>query len=86
MEYGDPTDLVDRSSNIEIGSCWYQKGTDHLKVGLKIIINTLASKTYMIDLDAYELHLGYEKDFNIFINECYDRQSLIFKNIPICIS
>jgi hypothetical protein len=30
----------------------------------------LASMTYIINLDAYELHVGDEKVFNNFINEC----------------
>jgi hypothetical protein len=25
VEYRDPIDLMDRSSNMEIGLCWYQK-------------------------------------------------------------
>ena len=38
-------------------------------VDLETII-ALAFMTYIIDLDAYELHLGDEKIFNDFINEC----------------
>ena len=30
----------------------------------------LASMTYIIELNAYELHLGDEKVFNNFMNEC----------------
>ena len=36
---------------------------------LKTII-AFAYMTYIIDLDAYELHLRNEKVFNDFINEC----------------
>ena len=32
--------------------------------------NTLAFMTYIIDLDAYELHSEDEKVFNKFFNEC----------------
>ena len=49
-----------RSSNMEIGLCWYQKGTknkwtcdimDHLMVDLETVI-ALASMTYIVDLDT----------------------------------
>ena len=30
----------------------------------------LASMTYIVDLDAHELHPGVENVFNIFTNEC----------------
>jgi hypothetical protein len=33
-------------------------------------VMALASMTYIVDLDAHELHPGDEKVFNIFINEC----------------
>ena len=29
VEYRDPIDLMDRLSNMEVGSCWYQKGTNN---------------------------------------------------------
>ena len=63
---------------MEIGLCWYQKGTynkwtynltNHLMVDIKPII-ILASMTYIVDLNAYELHPGDEKVLNDFINEC----------------
>ena len=66
VEYRDPIDLMDWSSSMEIGVCWYQEGTKnkwtydltyHLMVDLKTIM-ALASMIYMVDLDAYELHLG----------------------------
>ena len=53
MDYRDPIDLMDRSSNVKIGLCWYQKGannkwtydlTDHLMLDLEIII-ALATMT-----------------------------------------
>jgi hypothetical protein len=34
-------------------------------------IIALASMTYIIDLNAYELHPGDEKVLDDFINECY---------------
>ena len=49
VEYGDPIDLMDRPPNIEIGLCWYQKGTnnmwtyndtDHLMKNLETMIAT----------------------------------------------
>ena len=57
-------------------------------VDLEIIIS-LASRTYIVDLDAYELHLGDEKVFKLFYNECkglhytYDKGSYLFKIIFI---
>jgi hypothetical protein len=51
---------------MKIGLCWYQKEThnkwtydltDHLKVYLERII-ALASMTYVVDSNAYELHHG----------------------------
>ena len=54
VKYRYPIDLMDRSSNMEIGACWYQKGannkwtynlTDRLMVDLETIIAV-----------AYELH------------------------------
>ena len=73
----NPIDLMDCPSNMEIGLCWYKKETnnkwtynltDQLMLDLETII-ALASMTYIIDLDAYELHPGDEKVFNNFINE-----------------
>jgi hypothetical protein len=55
---------------MDIDLCWYQKETknkwtydltDHLKVDLETIYIALASMTYIVDLDAYELHPGDEK-------------------------
>ena len=63
---------------MDIGLCWYKKETnnkstydlmDHLTIDLEIII-ALTSITYMVDLDAYELHPGGEKVFHDLINEC----------------
>jgi hypothetical protein len=51
---------------MEIGLSWYRKGTtdkwtydlmNHLMIDLETII-ALSSMTYIIDLNAYELHLG----------------------------
>ena len=64
--------------HMEIGLCWYQKRTNnkwtcdymnHLMLDLKIII-AISSMTHIIDLNAYELHLGDEKVSNEFVNEC----------------
>ena len=77
MEYRNPINLMDNPSNMKIGLCWYQKGTNnkltydltyHSMVDLETII-ILASMTYIVDLDAYELHPCDEKVFNNFINE-----------------
>ena len=63
---------------MEIGLCWYQKGIndkwpydymDHLMLDSKTIF-AIASMTHVINLNAYELHLGDEKVFNNFIDEC----------------
>ena len=63
---------------MEIGLCWYQKRThnkwtynltNHLMVYLERVI-ALASMTYVVDLDACELHRGDKNVFNDFINEC----------------
>ena len=78
MESRDSIDLMDHSSNMEIDSYWYQKGTnnkctydltDHLMVDLQTII-TLASITYIVDLDTYELYLGDEKVLIDFTYKC----------------
>ena len=79
VEYRDPIDFVDHPSNMKIGLSWFQKGTnnkwtynlmDHLMADLEAI-TAIASMTYFVDLDANELHLGDEKVFNSFINECH---------------
>ena len=81
MEYKDPIDLMHQPSNMESGLCWHEKGTnnkwtyndiDHLMRSLETMI-AIASMTYtvgVIDWDAYELHMGDEKVFDIFIDEC----------------
>ena len=77
VEYGDSIKLMDRQSNMKISLCWYKKGTNNkwtygltnqLMIDLKTIIE-LAFMTYVVDLDAYELHLGDEKLFDDFFNE-----------------
>ena len=69
VEYRDPIDLMDHPSNMRIGLCWYKKGTTNkwtydltnfLIINLETI-TTLASMTYIVHFDAYELHLGDEK-------------------------
>ena len=72
LEYRDPIESMDRPSNMEIGICWYQKGTNksiyalinHLMIDLKTTI-ALASMIYI----AY-LHPGGEKVFDKFFNGC----------------
>jgi hypothetical protein len=75
VECMDLIGLMKRPSNMEIGLCWYQKETNnkgiyhltnHLMVYLETII-ALASMTYIVDLDAYELHSRDRKVFNNFI-------------------
>jgi hypothetical protein len=75
VEYMDSIDLMNCPSNMKIDSCWYQKRTNkkwthdlinHLMIYLKTII-VLAFMTYIVDLDAYELHHGDEKIFNDYI-------------------
>ena len=65
-------------SSMEIGLCWYKRGTNnkwtynltsHLMLDLETII-ALASMTYIIDLDGYELHPRDENFFDNYINEC----------------
>jgi hypothetical protein len=60
---------MNHSTNKESGLCWYQHGTnkkwtnnltDHLMVALETLI-ALAYMTCIVDLDAYELHLGMEE-------------------------
>ena len=72
VEYRDPIKLIDHPSNMEIGLCFYKKGAnnkwvsdlmDHSMVDSYTII-TLASMTYIVDLDTYVLHMGDEKVFN----------------------
>ena len=48
---------------------WTYNLTKHLILDLEIIM-ALASMTYIVDFDAHELHMGDEKVFIIFINEC----------------
>ena len=75
--YRDPIDLMDCPSNMKISLCCYKKGTNnkwtqnliaHLMVYLDRKI-ALVSMTYIINLNAYKLHMGDEEIFNSFINE-----------------
>jgi hypothetical protein len=56
---------------MEVGLCWHQKGTydlmDHLIIDLQAIV-ALASMP--CNQGTFELHMGDEKIFNYFINEC----------------
>ena len=78
VEYRDSIDLMDHPSNMEIGLCQYEKGTNnkwtsgltvHLMEDLETII-ALASTKYIVDSDAYELHPDNENVFNNLNNEC----------------
>ena len=78
VEYRDPIDFKDHSSNMEIDLYWFKQGTyikwsydlmDHLMVDSKLIM-ALALMTYIIDLGAYELHPGDKNVYNDCINEC----------------
>ena len=64
IEYQQPIDLLDQSSNMKIGLCWYQNEngsmraynlTNHLMVELKSII-AFATMTYIAKTNLYELH------------------------------
>ena len=77
IEYRQPIDLLDQPSNMEIGLCWYQNKngsmwtydlTDHLMVELETII-ALATMTYIVETNLYELHPMDERVFNDFIND-----------------
>jgi hypothetical protein len=77
---------------MEIGLCWYKKGTnnkwtydltEHLMLDLETIM-TLIFMSYMyINLGAYELHLGDEKCSTTLLMNArilhytYDRGSLL---------
>ena len=65
---------------------WTYDLTNHLMVDLETII-ALASMTYIVDLDAYELHLGDEKSSRTLsmnarvLHYACDRSSLLFISI-----
>jgi hypothetical protein len=67
-----------------INNKWTYDLMDHLIVALKTII-TLASMTYIVDVDAYELHPGDENPSTILLINARvlhfmcDRDSLLFK-------
>ena len=70
VEYRDAIDLMDCPSNINIGLCWYKKGTNN-KWTYDLMDNLMVDlETYIVSLDAYELYLGDEKVFYNLINEC----------------
>ena len=78
VENRGPIESMDLPLNMEIGFCWYQKRTNNkwtdnltyrLMVYLRKII-ALAFMTYIIGIDAYELHPMDEKVFKDFINRC----------------
>ena len=92
VEYKDPIYLMDHPSNMQIGLCWYQKGQQQVDLQSYRSFETmiaLASMTYIIDFDAYKLHMGDEKVFNDFIMNdrvlhfTHDRGCLLFKSIFI---
>lgn len=77
VEYRELIDLLERPSHMEIGLCWYQKDhgslwtydlTYHIMVDLEIII-ALATITFVVGINLYELHPIDEKIFNDFIND-----------------
>ena len=62
---------------MEIDLYWYQNGTnnkwthdlsDHLMVQFETMIS-LATTTYIVELDAYKFYPRDEKDLNNFANE-----------------
>ena len=95
MQYRNLIDLIDCSSNTDIGLCWYKKGANNkwiynLTINLMIELETiiaLAFVAYIVNLDAYELHLGGEKSsMTILMNArilhvVYDKSSSLFNHI-----
>ena len=65
---------------------WTYDLTNHLMVDLETII-TIGSMTYIVDLDAYDLHLGMKKSSTTLLMNArvlhytYDKGSLFFKSI-----
>ena len=64
IEYRQPIDFSERPSNMEIGYRWYQNKNksmwtydvmDHLLMELETII-ALATMTYIVEANSYELH------------------------------
>ena len=52
LEYRDPIGLMDRPSNMDIGLCWYQKGTNNkwtynLTIHLMIDLETIIALAYI---------------------------------------
>ena len=77
VEYSEPFDLLDRPSHMEIGYCWYQKSngsvwthdlTNHIIGDLETII-ALATLTFVVYKNLYELHPTDEQVFNDLIND-----------------
>ena len=78
VEFRGPIDLMCHPPNMEIDLCWYVKGTnnkwshnltDQLVVNLKTMI-VIPFMTYIVDLNAFELHPEDEKVFINLINRC----------------
>ena len=65
---------------------WTYNLIDHWMKNIEIMVS-LASMTYVVDLDAYELHPGDEKCLTTLLMNArvlyytYDRGSLLFKHI-----
>jgi hypothetical protein len=64
IEHRQPTDLLNQPSNMEMRLCWYQNKnglmwtyvlTYCLMVKLEIF-NALATMTYIVEINLYELH------------------------------
>ena len=77
VEYTEPNDLLDQPSHMQIGLCWYQKDheslwtydlTDHIMVDLETII-ALATITFIVESNLYEVHPMDAKVFNDYIND-----------------
>ena len=64
IKHGDRFILVAKGTNNK----WTYNLTNRLMVDLQTII-AITFMTYIVDLDAYECHVGDEKVFNKFINE-----------------
>jgi hypothetical protein len=77
-------DLIDLINRKETNNKWTYDLMDHLRVDLETII-ALASTTYIVDLDAYELHPEMEKSSMTLLMKtrvlhyAYDKVLVLFK-------
>lgn len=101
MDYRDLIELMDYPSNMESGLYWIKQANNKWTYDLtKLLmenflqsnwsfetISAIAFITYIIELDAYELHSRYKKILNDFMMNAsvlhftYNKNKLFFKNI-----